>query len=75
MLDNLHLPEERVEKLLEYLPVFFYKNDDRDIEKFLMQLEFVHEMTTSLDVSIFDMPKEIERLKKEITDLEMKNLY
>ena len=25
MLDNLHLPEGRVEKLLEYLPVFFYK--------------------------------------------------
>ncbi len=71
MLDNLHLPEDRVEKFLEYLPVFFYKNDDRDIEKFLKQLELVHEMTLNLDVSIFDMPLEIDTLKKEIADLKI----
>lgn len=71
MLDNLHLPEDRVEKLLEYLPVFFYKNDDRDIEKFLKQVEFVCEMAKSLDVSIFYMPEKIERLETEITDLKI----
>ena len=71
MLDNLHLPEDRVEKFLEYLPVFFYKNDDRDMEKFLKQLELVHEMTLNLDVSIFDMPLEIDTLKKEIADLKI----
>jgi prefoldin subunit 5 len=71
MLDNLHLPEERVEKLLEYLPVYFYQNDDRDPEKFLIQLEFVYKIAKSLDVSIFDMPKEIEGLETEITDLKI----
>ena len=71
MLAILHLPEDRVEKFLEYLPVFFYKNDDRDTEKFLKQLELVHEMTLNLDVSIFDMPLEIDTLKKEIADLKI----
>jgi protein tyrosine phosphatase len=31
MFDSLHLSEEKVEKLLEYLQVLLYKNDDKDI--------------------------------------------
>ncbi len=34
MLDNLEVSEERIEKFLEHLCVFFYKNDDRSVEKF-----------------------------------------
>ena len=38
MFDKLRLPEEKVEKLLEYLPIFFYRNEDRNIENFYKQL-------------------------------------
>ena len=69
LLDKLHLPEEKVEKLLEYLPIFFYRNDDRDIEKFLKQLELVYYITIDLDIPLFDMPLEIDVLKKEVEDL------
>ncbi len=72
MFDNLHLSEEKVEKLLEYLPVFFYKNDDSNIEKFLKQIEFVYEVTRYLGVSVFDIPEKIEKLETEVSALEIK---
>jgi hypothetical protein len=69
-LDNHGFSEERIEKFLEHLSVFFYKNDDRNIEKFLLQLELVYEMTLNLDVSIFDMPEKIKMMESQIAALE-----
>ena len=66
MLDNLGLSEERTEKFLEHLSVFFFKSDDRNVEKFLLQLELVHKIAINLDVSIFDMPKKIKKLEIRI---------
>jgi hypothetical protein len=34
MLDNLELPEDRIEKFLEHLCIFFYKHDDKNVENF-----------------------------------------
>ena len=69
MFDKQHISEEKVEKLLEYLPIFFYRNDDRNIETFCKQLELVYELTYDLDIPLFEMPVEIDILKKEIMDL------
>ena len=71
MLDNLDLPEERIEKFLEHLCVFFYKDDDRNVEKFLSQLESVSEMAISLDTSIYDILGELD--KKMIESRELDN--
>ncbi len=70
MLDNLELPEERIEKFLEHLCIFFYKHDDKNVEKFLLQLEFVYEMATSLDLSIYDILGDIDKKKAELIQLE-----
>src|SRR5687767_2786837 len=59
MLDNLELPEDRIETFLEHLCVFFYKHDDKNTEKFLSQLEFVSEVAMTLDVSLYDILGEI----------------
>ena len=76
MLDNLELPEDRIEKFLEHICIFFYKHDDKNVEKFLLQLEFVYNMATSLDLSIYDVLGDIDkknaeliRLEKELTNL------
>lgn len=66
MLDNLELPEDRIEKFLEHLCIFFYKHDDKNVEKFLLQLEFVYEMATSLDLSIYDVLGDIDKKKAEL---------
>jgi hypothetical protein len=71
-LDNLGLSEERIEKFLEHLAVFFYKNDDINVEKFLLQLESVYEMGVILDVSIYDLVEEIDNKKAELSELEYK---
>ena len=70
MLDNLGLSEEWTEKFLEHLSVFFFKSDNRAMEKFLVQLELVYKIATNLDISIFDMPKKIRKMEAEITKLE-----
>jgi hypothetical protein len=70
MLDNLDLPEERIEKFLEHLCVFFYKDDDRNAEKFLSQLESVSEMTMSLDTSIYDILGDIDKKNEELIQLD-----
>jgi len=69
ILDNLELPEDRIEKFLEHLCVFFYKNDDKNAEKFLSQLGLVYEMATSLDVSIYDILGDIDKKKAELIQL------
>ncbi|HKO65188.1 MAG TPA: hypothetical protein VJU13_08290 [Candidatus Nitrosocosmicus sp.] len=71
LLDKLNLSEEKVEKLMDYLPIFFYRNDDRDIEKFLKQLEIVYDITSDLDIPLFDMPLQIDILKEEIESLKV----
>ena len=70
-LDNHGFSEEQIEKFLEHLSIFFYKSDDRNVEKFLVQLELVYEVAINLDVSIFDMPEKIKKMKTEITKLEL----
>jgi uncharacterized coiled-coil DUF342 family protein len=70
MLDNLDLPEERIEKFLEHLCVFFYKDDDRNVEKFLSQLESVSEMAISLDTSIYDILGELDKKRIESRELD-----
>ena len=72
LLDNLDLSEKRIEKLLEHLDVFFYKNDDKNVENFLLQLESVYEMEVSLDVSIYDIAEEIDNKKAELFELKNK---
>ena len=74
MLDNLELPEDRIEKFLEYLCVFFYKHDDKNAKEFLLQLELVYEMATSLDVSIHDILGDIDKKKAELIHLNNKIL-
>ena len=72
ILVNLGLSEEHTEKLLEHLSILIYKRDDKNVEKFLIQLELVYEMAINLDVSIFAMPKKIEEMNANITKLEHK---
>ncbi len=72
MLDNLELPEDRIEKFLEHLCIFFYKHDDRNIEQFLSQLESVYELAVRLDESIYNIPASVDEKKAEIRELEEK---
>jgi hypothetical protein len=41
------------------------------ILEFLKQVDLVYKMAINLDISIFHMPGEIERLKSERTDLKI----
>ena len=66
MLDYYELPEERIEKFLEHLCVFFYKHDDKKFEDFLLQVEFVSEMVRILDVSIYDILEEMDKKRAEL---------
>jgi hypothetical protein len=70
ILDNLELPEDRIENFLEHLCIFFYKHDDKNVEKFLLQLEFVYDMATSLDLSIYDILGDLDKKKAELIQLD-----
>lgn len=72
MLDNLELPEERIEKFLEHLCIFFYKHGDKNVEKFLLQLESVYGLAVSLDESIYNILASVDEKKAEIRELEEK---
>ncbi|MDN5845181.1 MAG: hypothetical protein L0H53_02775 [Candidatus Nitrosocosmicus sp.] len=72
MLDILELPEDGLEKFLEHLSVFFYKDDTRNAEKFLSQLELVSEWVMSLDRSVYDILGDIDNKEAEIIQLDKK---
>ncbi len=69
MLKSLGLSEEEIDRFLKYLSVFFYKNDVKNVEDFLIQLELVYDIAVNLDVSIYDIPEEIEKLNADISKL------
>ncbi|TVP39370.1 hypothetical protein [Candidatus Nitrosocosmicus arcticus] len=70
MLDGLEVSEEQIENFLEDLSVFFYKDDIRDTEKFLSQLESVSDMAESLDLSIYGIQAYVEEKKAELGTLD-----
>ena len=74
MLKILELPEEKVEKFLQALSIYNYKNDIEDPIKFISEIEKVSEYLFSLDVSVFDMIDYIEKMKTKLKKLDLEIL-
>lgn len=69
LLDNLGMFEEQIEDFLEQLSVFFYRNDIKDIQNFLLQFESVSDLVKNLGVSIYDIEEYITNKKGELCSL------
>lgn len=74
MLDMLELPEERVEKLLQALSIYNYKNDLKDPEVFIDEIVKVSDYVTRLELSVFDIVEYIEKMKTKLKKLDLKIL-
>ena len=75
MLYMLELPEERVEKFLLALSIFNYKNDIKEPEKFIQEVEKISKYITSLDISVFDLVDDFEKKKTELKKLQSEIFY
>jgi hypothetical protein len=69
MLNVLGLPEEKVEKFLQALSIYNYKNDIEDPTKIISDIVKVSEYVARLEVSVFDIIDYIEKKKTELEKL------
>jgi hypothetical protein len=69
VLDRLEMTEENVEAFLEEINIHCFK---KNINKkdFISKIDEVWKIVKRLDVSIFNIPIYIQKLKKELSDLE-----
>jgi hypothetical protein len=70
MLDLLELPEERLEKFLQALSIYNYKNDINDSKKFICEVEKFSQYVASLDISVFDLVDYVDKKKTELKELD-----
>jgi len=69
VLDRLEMTEENVEAFLEKINIHCFKKNINKKE-FISKIDEVWKIVKRLDVSIFNIPIYIEKLKKELSDLE-----
>ena len=69
VLDRLEMTEENVEAFLEEINIHCFKKNINKKE-FISKIDEVWKIVKRLDVSIFNIPIYIQKLKKELSDLE-----
>lgn len=69
MLHLLELPDERLEKFLQALSIYNYKNDINDSKKFIYQVEKISQYVARLDTSVFGLVDYVEKKKTELKEL------
>lgn len=69
LLDRLEMTEEDVEAFLEEINIHCFKKNINKKE-FILKIDEIWKIVKRLDVSIFNIPIYIEKLKKELGDLE-----
>ena len=69
LLDRLEMTEEDVEAFLEEINIHCFKKNINKKE-FISKIDEVWKIVKKLDVSIFNIPIYIQKLKKELTELE-----
>ena len=73
VLDGLDISEENVESFLEEINIHcFKKNIDK--KEFILKIDEVWKIAKSLDVSIFNIPIHIQKLIKDLAELEKETI-
>jgi hypothetical protein len=73
VLDRLDISEENVESFLEEINIHcFKKNIDK--KEFILKIEEVWKIANNLDVSIFNIPIHIQKLTKDLAELEKETI-
>jgi hypothetical protein len=73
VLDRLEVTEENVESFLEEINIHcFKKNIDK--KEFILKIEEVWKIANNLDVSIFNIPIHIQKLTKDLAELEKETI-
>jgi hypothetical protein len=73
VLDRLEVTEENVESFLEEINIHcFKKNIDK--KEFILKIDEVWKIAKSLDVSIFNIPVHIQKLTKDLAELEKETI-
>jgi hypothetical protein len=73
VLDGLDISEENVESFLEEINIHcFKKNIDK--KEFILKIDEVWKIAKSLDVSIFNIPVHIQKLTKDLAELEKETI-
>ena len=69
VLDELELPEEKVESLLEEINIHCFKKEI-DSKEFVSKIDEVSKLVNTLDVSIYNIPSHINKMTKQLAELE-----
>ncbi len=73
VLDGLDISEENVESFLEEINIHcFKKNIDK--KEFILKIDEVWKIANNLDVSIFNIPSHIQKLTKDLAELEKETI-
>jgi hypothetical protein len=73
VLDRLDISEENVESFLEEINIHcFKKNIDK--KEFILKIDEVWKIANNLDVSIFNIPIHIQKLTKDLAELEKETI-
>ena len=69
VMDELELPEEKVEALLEVINIHCFRRAINNKE-FISKIEEISNLSKSLDISIFNIPAFINQKTKQLTELD-----
>ena len=69
VMDELELPEEKVESLLEVINIHCFRRAINNKE-FISKIEEISNLSKSLDISIFNIPAFINQKTKQLTELD-----
>lgn len=70
MLDRLELPAERLDRFLQALSIYNYKNDIEDPGKFIYEVKKISDYLVHLNVSVYEIIDYIEKKKLEFQKIE-----
>ncbi len=69
VMDELELPEEKAESLLEEINIHCFKKEINSKE-FISKIKEISNLSKSLDISIFNIPAFINQKTKQLTELD-----
>ena len=69
VMDELELPEEKAESLLEEINIHCFKKEI-DSKEFVCEIDEVSKLVNNLDVSIYNIPSYIDKMTKQLAELE-----
>jgi chromosome segregation ATPase len=71
VMDELEISEEKVESLLEEINTHCFKKEI-DSKEFVSKIDEVSKLVNNLDVSIYNIPSYIDKMTKQLAELEKK---